>query len=203
LLDALLYAVRDNIRAAGMQYGFAECEIMEDGKPPPRAGNWFVAIHGGKTRPGAANSRNLDELFDFSATLTGRVTVPLDRIGDQLIARNIPLRDTNDVPLALRQGFDAKMEQLRGYLHMNWKITVSTGQTPNSANDNLIAWGSGTGVYGFVEPARYQGGEVPTLVGGDWLGSEPEVDDFALKAELRFAGARRFQPQTASVGAFV
>lgn len=197
MIDALLYAVRDAIRAAGFNYGRAECEIMDDGRPPPRAGNVFVAVHGGRSRPGGANSRNLDLLYDFSVTLTTRVTIPLDRIGDQLIARNIEL-----VPLGQRQGFDAKMDQLRGFLHMNWRATVLTGQTPNSANDNISSWATGT-VYGFVEPARYQGEELPTLVGAEWMGAEPEAQDFAIKSEMKFAGARRFQPQTASVGAFV
>ena len=201
MIDALLYAVRDSIRAAKIGYGIAECEITDDGKPPPRAGNWFAAVHGGRSHPGDANSRNLDELFDFSMTLTGRVTISMDRIGDQMIARNVALVDINNVPLAQRQGFNAKLEQLRAFLHMNWQITVLTGQTPNSANDNLAAWASGT-VYGFVEPARFQGMETPVLVGPDWLGAEPDADQFALKSELRFTNARRFQPQTASVGAF-
>ncbi len=199
MIDALLYAVRDGIRAAGMNYGTAECEITDDGKPPPRAGNWFVAVHGGRSNPGDANSRNLDELFDFSVTLTGRVTIAMDRIGDQMIARNIAL-----VPLAQRQGFNAKVEQLRGFLHMNWRITVVQGNvlpTPPSANDNLAAWCTGT-VYGFVEPARYQGEETPSLQGPNWLGADPESDIFALKCELQFTNARRFQPQTASVGVF-
>lgn len=205
MIDALLYAVRDAIRAAGFNYGIAECEITDDGKPPPRAGNVFVAVHGGKSHPGNANERNLYELFDFSVTLTMRVTVSLDRVGDQQIARNIAL-----VPLGQRTGFNHKVEQLRGFLHSNWKITVLQGQRPASANDNLLAWaasavdGLATGaIYGFVEPARYQGAEVPTLVGADWLGAEPESENFALKSELRFTGAKRFQPQTASVGVFV
>ena len=84
---------------------------------------------------------------------------------------------------------------------MNWRVTVLQGQTPPSANDNIAAWATGT-VYGFVEPARYQGGELPTLVGAEWMGAEPESEDFAIKAELRFTGARRMQPQTAAVGAF-
>lgn len=197
MLDALLYAVRDGIRAAGFNYGAAEVDIMDDGKPPPVAGNVFVAVHGAKSSPGPANSRNLDELYDFSVTLTMRVVVPLDRIGTQLIARNVAL-----VPLAQRQGFNAKVEQLRGFLHMNWAMIVLQGQVPNSANDNLAEWATGT-VYGFVEPARYSGAEVPTLVGGDWLGAEPDAEDFALKSELRFTGARRMQPQTAEVGVFV
>ena len=197
MIDALLYAVRDGIRAAGFSYGKAECEIMDDGRPPPRAGNVFVAVHGGRSRPGQANDNNLFELLDFSVTLTMRVIVPLDRVGDQQIARNLEL-----VPLGQRQGFNAKVDQLRGFLHMNWRVTVLQGQTPNSANDNLAAWATGT-VYGFVEPARYQGEEPPTLVGGDWMGAEPDAADFAIKSELRFSGAKRFQPQSAPVGVFV
>jgi hypothetical protein len=182
-----------------MNYGKAECEIMDDGKPPPRAGNVFAAVHGGRSHPGQANDNNLFELFDLSVTLTMRVTVPLDRLGDQLIARNVAL-----VPFAQRQGFNAKIEQLRGFLHMNWGITVLQGQTPPSANDNLAAWVTGTAaVYGFCEPARYQGAEVPALVGADWLGAEPDSEDFALKSELRFVNAKRFQPVLAQVGPFV
>ncbi len=189
--------MRDGIRAAGMKYDVATCEIMDDGKPPPRVGNYFAAVHGGKSHSGPANQRNLDELFDFSVTLTMRVTVPPDRLGDQQIARNVTL-----VPQAQRHGFNAKLEQLRGYLHSNWTITVLQSQTPNSANDNIIAWCTGT-VYGFVEPARSNGVETPVLVGAEWMGAEPESEDFAIKSELRFTGARRFQPQTAGTGAFV
>ena len=197
MTDALLYAVRDAIRAAGFKYDVASCELMDDGRPTPRSGNYFAAVHSGRSRPGPANSRNLDELFGFSVTLTMRVTVPLDRVGDQQIARNIEL-----VPLAQRQGFNAKLEQLRGFLHMNWRITVKTGQTPRSANDNLAAWATGT-VYGFVEPARCISGiEIPKLVGGEWFASEPEAEEVGITAELRFDGARRMQPQTASVGVF-
>ena len=184
-----------------MNYGKAECEITADGSPPPRCGNVFVAVHGGRTRPGDANDRNLYELYDFSITLTMRVVVPMDRLGDQLIARNLAI-----IPLARRQGFNAKVEQLRAYLHMNWRITVMTGQTPNSANDNLTAWSDdsiSSTVYGFVEPARYQGADLPSLVGGEWMGAAPDSEDFAIKSELRFTGAKRFQPQTASVGVFM
>lgn len=198
MIDALLYAVRDGIRGAGMNYDPATCEIMDDGRPPPRCGNFFVSVHGGRSGPGKDNERNLYELFAFTVTLTMRVVVPLDRLGDQQIARNIAL-----VPLGIRQGFNHKVEQLRAYLHMNWQITVLMGQTPNSANDNLIAWGSGTEVYGFVEPARYRGREEPRLVGGEWFSSTPDTEDMGVVAALRFEDAKRFQPQTAAIGPFV
>jgi hypothetical protein len=187
--------VRDAIRAAGFNYGKTECEIMDDGRPPPRCGAVFVAVHGGSSRSIADNQ--LFELYSFSVTLTMRLArVSFDRIGDQLIARNVA-RD----PLANREGFNAKVEQLRALLHMNWRVTVLTGQTPNSANDNLSAWATGT-VYGFCEPARYRTSEVPKLVGGDWFGAEPDIEDFGVKSEIRFEGAKRFQPQTAAVGPF-
>ena len=195
MIDALLYSVADHIRA-NMNYGITDCDIEEDGKPPPRCGNFYVAVHGGKSRPGDANDRNLYELFGFSVTLTMRITVPADSIGDQMMARNVAL-----VPLGQRQGFQHKVEQLRGFLHMNWKMTVLQGQNPNSANDNLAAWATGT-VYGFCEPARWQGMDVPKMVGGEWFDSEEDVG-MGMVCELRFDGAKRFQAQTASVGPFV
>lgn len=196
MIDALLYAVRDGIRAANMNYGRAEVEIMDDGRPPPRCGNFFAAVHGGKSRSGSANKRNLHELFDFSVTLSCRISVALDRVGDQQIALNL-----NRVPDAQRRGFNAKVEQLRSYLHMNWQITVLTGQTPPSANDNLAAWCTGT-VYGFVVPAAYQGEDLPKLVGGEWFGADPEATENGIVCEMRFVGAERFQPQTVAQGAF-
>lgn len=202
MIDALLYAARDGIRAAGFNYDQTSCEICADGHPPPRCGAFFVAVHGGRSRPGGANQRNLDELFGFSVTLTMRVTVALDRAGDQQVARNLPLKDIGGVPLALRQGFNARLEQLRAYLHSNWAMVVLVNRTPPSANDNLAAWAAGT-VYGFVEPARWAGEEVPRLVGGEWFSAAPDAPDVGIVSEMRFDGARRVQPQTAAVGAFV
>lgn len=178
---------------------------MDDGRPPPRCGNFFVSVHGGRSKPGNANERNLFELFGFSTTLTMRVTVPLDRVGDQQIARNLAR-----IPLAQRLGFNAKVEQLRAYLHMNWKITVLYGEInpPSaSANDNLAAWITPAQleageVYGFVEPARYSGMDVPRLVGGEWFASDPESSEVGIVCELRFDNAKRFQPTTASIGNF-
>ncbi len=197
-----------------MSYGVQECDIMQDGKPRPESGNVFVAIHGGKARPGTGNDNNLSELYDFMVTLTMRVTIPLDRVGDQLIARSMPLT-INSVPAAQRQGFDAKVEQLRAFLHMNWKLVVLQNQTPPSANDNLAAWASVATVYGFAEPMRYRGAEVPSLQGGEWMGAEPDTTRyrgaevaattsvFAIKSALKFEGAKRFQPISASQGSFV
>lgn len=113
-------------------------------------------------------------------------------------------RNLERIPLGERQGFYARAERLRALLHMNWGMVVLQGQTPSSANDNLKAWGYGATTYGFCEPARYQGpGAPPKLVGGEWFGAEPDNEDVGMTSELRFTGAKRFQPITTSVGPFV
>ena len=195
MIDALLYSVRDNIRKAGINYDEASCEIMDSGQPPPRCGNFFAAVHDGMIRSDADNQ--LNEWYEFSVTLTMRVTVPLDRVGDQQLARNIAR-----VPLGERQGFYAKADRLRRLLHMNWNVVVVTGRTPNSANDNLAAWATGT-VYGFCEPMRFLSMESPKLVGGEWFSAEPDAEDIGMKATLTFGRCRRFQPVTEASGPFV
>lgn len=199
MIDALLFAVRDNIRSAGFGYGVAECDIQDDGHPPPRVGNIFVAVYEMSSRSTAR--RNLDEKYAYGVTLTMRVSIPVDRVGSMLLSSKLARASTNGQP-----SFNARMEQLRGFLHMNWSImgvfdAVNTW-TANSANANIAAWSpsSLSPVYGFIEPAGYTGRDKPELVGGEWFGSTPEATDMGLKCELRFDGARRLQPQTLPVG---
>lgn len=176
MIDALLHAVRDAVR--GGNYGYAGdgfCEIMPDGRPPPRAGNVFIAIHEGQSRSRADNC--LDEYFAFVATLTMRVTVPLDRVGIALEA----------MKLVKVTGFNRRAEQLRAFLHMNWAVL-------GLANDNLVNMTDAVSVYGFCEPARYTGMSKPRLVGGEWFGASPEVEQVGLVADLTFDRCRRLQP---------
>lgn len=193
MIDALLVAVKDTIINAGINFDQATCRIRDDGRPTPRAGNWFVSIHGGTSRATADNQ--LFELYDFSVTLTKRIV-------RHSIDNHSPVDERVRDAQGNRYGFNAKIEQLRRILHMNWDMTVLTGKTPNSANDNLIAWGSGT-TYGFVEPPRYRGTEIPTLQGGEWFSSNPEAKDVGIKAQMSFADCKRFQPQTAAVGPYL
>lgn len=196
MIDALLFSVRDAIRAQPFGYGSAAlCEIMDDGHPPAKCGNLFVAIHEGQSQSKAR--RNLDEYFAFAVTLTMVVRLPDDHIGISLLASKLARTATKGQP-----SFNARMEQLRAFLHMNWGMTVVPGQTPASANDNIAAWTPSGSVYGFIEPAAYTGRDKPQLMGGEWLGADPESKDAALVCELRFDGARRLQPQTLAVGPY-
>lgn len=204
MIDALLFSVRDNIRAQSFGYSSPNyCELTgPDGRPPPRVGNFFVSVY--ELASSNTATRNLDEKFSFGLTLTQRIaagSVPRDRIGDQAIASKLARVSGKGNP-----SFNARCEQLRAYLHMNWTITVMTSQTPNSANDNLSQWapaGLAT-TYGFVEPARFAGQDRPQLVYAEWFeAANPESSEMGLKAELRFADARRLQPQTAAVGPYL
>lgn len=195
MIDALLFSVRDNIRAAGFGYGEPQCDIQDDGRPPEAVGNIFVAVHELTSRSTAR--RNLDEYFGFALTVTLRVSIPAFRVGDMQMASKLARTGTKNEP-----SLNARMEQLRGFLHMNWTITVVTGQTVPSANDRIAAWMPSGTVYGFVEPAAYTGRDKPELVGGEWFGAVPDAKDVGIKCEMRFEGARRMQPQTAAVGPY-
>lgn len=183
MIDALLFAVRDNVRDAGWGYDAATCEVAaEEGMPPPRC-DLFVAVHQGPTDSAMDNA--LDEYFGFFLTLTLRVKgVPLDRIGDKLLCSNLARRPG---PNGSRS-FNARVEQLRSVHHMGWGII-------QDANTNLMAWEpDALLVPGFCEPARYRGMEVPRLVGGQWFSADPDSNNVGLVASLRFEGARRLQP---------
>jgi hypothetical protein len=158
---------------------------MDDGKPPPRCGNLFVAVHEGIVRSTMDNA--LDERYGFSLTLTMRVSVPLDRVGDQQLASRLARKAGPGQP-----SFNARLEQLRAWGHVNWTVCLT------NANANLVDWSPpGTiHVYGFVEPARYRSMEKPVLVGPDWFGAAPESGQVGLKSELRFDDARRMQSLT-------
>jgi hypothetical protein len=187
LIDALLYAIRDNLldpaNGLNLKLSQAVCKIMEDGHPAPYAGDLFVAIHQGDER--STNDNVLNEYYSFIVTMTMRVTIPLDRVGEKMLA----------IKLARSSGFNARASRIKNFLHMAWGIL-------QDANENLLNFNpDNTGiVYGFCEPARYRGKIKPVLVGGEWFSATPEADDVGLKADLRFEDCRRFQPIGAYVG---
>jgi hypothetical protein len=175
VIDALLYAVRDAVQGAGLGYDYATCEVRDDGHPPPRCGDIFVAVHQNGLRGDMHNA--LNQYFGFDLTLTMRVTVPLDRVGDRLLAKK----------LARERGFNRRVQELGIFLHMDWGVL-------QDANQLLVAMNpDATLVYGFCEPAAWENTDDPTLVGGEWFAAEPDAEDVGLIAALHFANARRLQ----------
>jgi hypothetical protein len=124
------------------------------------------------------------EYHSVFLSLTFRVQgVPLDRVGDMLLARELAQKKTPGRP-----SFNATANQLKTFLHMNWAILqIANTYLVNSAMD-------GNAVYGFCEPFRYRGMETATLVGGEWFSADPEAAEVGLKADIRFADCRRMQP---------
>jgi hypothetical protein len=187
MIDSLLYAVRDAIRApvttftgnpiTSLGYDERSCEIMPDGRPKPNCGEVFVSVCEDTSR--STNDNCLMEYFAFSVTLTQRVVkVPLDRVGDSMLA----------VKVARQTGHNRRCEALRALLHMNWGAL-------QDANDYLVRYSlPGTGpVYGFCEPARFRAMSRPRFEGGDWLGADADAPQICLATDLQFADARRFQ----------
>ena len=189
MLDALLYAVRNAIRSVNdgqqniaLRYDERNCEIMANGQPKANCGDIFVAVHEGPTRSTQENS--LNDYYSFMVTVTQRVVVPLDRVGDQLLAKQLA---SNKAIAPGGISFNARCEQLRSFLHMNWGIL-------QDANNNLVNWTpDAESVYGFSEPARYRGMETPILVGPDWFWAEEGSGMTGLKSELHFEDCRRLQ----------
>lgn len=190
MIDCLLFAVVDQVQAAGYGYDEATCRITPEGRPPADCGEWFASVHQLGSDCGSMNS--LDEHLGFAVTLTKRVQVPLDRVGDrELAARLARRRGPNRQP-----SFNARAEQLKDLLHMGW-------DTLQAANNNLMEWFADRVVYGFAEPAHYANMDEPRLVGPEWFvasDGQPGSPAVGLVAELRFEGCRRLQPIADYVG---
>lgn len=179
--DPILYSWRDGIRNAAYGYDQSSCEIMPSGEPTPRCGNVFVSVHEGNVRNDMMNA--LNEYFDPSITLTMRVLIPLDRVGNALLASQLA---RSPGPKG-QPSFNARVQLLKVFLHMNWGLL----QDANTNLANMLA--DGNPVYGFCEPAHFASSEIPVLVGGEWFTASPESQDVGLKAEIRFEGCRRLQ----------
>lgn len=174
MIEALLAAVRNGVRK-DLGYDVRNCEVMDSGQPPPACGDIFAAVHQGGVTSDMQNA--LDEWYDFAVTLTQRVTIPLDRVGDEMLAKK----------LARKTGFNRRAHALKVYLHMAWGLLQDANQYIVDVSPDAPT------VYGFCEPAHFESMDLPVLVGGEWFAAEPEAQDVGLKAELRFAGARRLQ----------
>jgi hypothetical protein len=175
-MDALLYGVREAIWKGGMKYDFKNCRIMDDEHPPPDCGNIFVSIHQGAQRSTMQNA--LNELYGYNLTLTMRVAIPLDRVGENLLSLDVE----NE-----KKGWNRLAQQLKVFLHMNWAVLQLANQFLCDANPDAET------VYGFCEPAMFANMDRPVLVGGEWFSAEPDAEDVGLKGTLTFDRCRRLQ----------
>lgn len=185
MIDELLYAVVGTVQLANLGYDAQNCRVVPEGRPPADTGEWFLGVHQGADASSSMNS--LDESLGYQLTLTKRVNVPLDRVGDLELAVKIA-----STPGPNRQpSFNRRCRQLIDILHMDWA-------TLGSANDLLAQWGPPTTAYGACEPAHFATLGEPRLEGPGWFlaadGQGGGTDRVGLVATIHYEGCRRVQP---------
>lgn len=178
--NALLRSVRDQLRAStgsgGLGYATAACEITPDGRPAPRAGKFFVAVHQGGRQQ--IDEEGTEETYAVNVTVSMRVDGPWDRIGPDLLA--LATLGVNDRAAAIRANLTNNQ-----YKVMNYANVLFSAVPDGSGGSGLVN--------GFVEPLWYRGEEGPTLVGGGWFHADDGDQDCGVTLTMRFADARRIQ----------
>lgn len=183
MIDALLFAVRDMLRSPFFGYDERTCDIRASGQPPASIGNYFVAVH--QTGSSSEMDNALDEYLGFDLTLSYKIKVALDRLGDQELASRLARQPGPGGQPSL----NARLDLLRSSLHMCWGLL-------QDANNFLVRVTTGQvdQVAGFCEPARYLGEELPRFESGAWFFADPAADNVALVGVLHFGRCRRLQP---------
>lgn len=175
-VDALMFGTRDMVRE-NLGYSAAQCELVgPEGEPPPRCGQVFLGIHQGEWRNESTES--LDEYFGVYATLTMRIGIPLDRIGELIASKT-----------AEQMGFNRRAERIRAFLHKGEPVIGRANQWLMK----MAPQGSDQ-IYGFSEPLIFNGMEPPHFVTGSWFGGDPGSIEVGIAARLSFDRARRLQP---------
>lgn len=180
--SAYRLAIRDRLREQ-LELNQGECEIQEDGRPAPRAGHTFVAIH-----PGSWNARypadyHLDEVIGVKVTISlksGRY--PSDTTGRNLTGNS---QDADLPP------FELLARQIIAEVHKNYT-------TMQAANDNI-----GNDSAGFIEPLQFTSAPEPQHRSAEWWSranppsarqSQPP-GPAGMSQTITFDGARRIQRQ--------
>ena len=178
MMDALLFSTLDAVTDPANRFGYNEnrdANIMAGGEPPAQCGQWFLSIHEGDVSNESVE--NLDEYFTVILTLTARISIPIDVVGNKLLAVKVA-RDQ-----AQKTGFNARREALRAFLNKNWGIVAK-------ANQYLAQWAIGVEeVYGFCESPIVRRLERQHLVGPEWFSQAPPKE-----------GQRSWTPETGLVG---
>lgn len=177
--EALHFAVRDQLRLPspeGLGLRDIECEVMADGRPPPRCGDYFVSVHGAPSRRGLFHSGFTDEYIGVEVTVTRRINVPFDRLGTEVVDE-------------AARGVNAKVNQIVALLERQ-RYAVMT-----LANETIGSTFNETDTpRGFIEPLYYQDSEKAKIVDAShFMSVEQRLSGVIVN--IRFAGARRIQPE--------
>ena len=170
--EALNNAVKDRLQAH-FDWDDTKCDVMEDGRPKPAAGELFVAISESPGQSLADDS--LDEYYGVLVTVTQRVGFePFDRLGPNVVNQ-------------AKNGLLALGAAIKVVIHSDYVVM-------NKANDYIeqTIVGNAT-VYGFSEPLRFKGPPKVEEKSGAWFHADPQSVEVGLALSLNFARARRLQ----------
>jgi len=140
-----------------------------DSKPPPTAGDLFIAIYGVSTSPLERDlNRGIDMVFDVGITITKRTRYnPYD-----YQSRMALTNDTNEVATWLWKCV--------GWLHQEHDIPY---------NATALIRKSVTSADAFIEPLRFKDMDsVPSFVGEEWFRPDMSADAAYRKATYPYAG---------------
>lgn len=160
---ALALAMRNLLRSL-LSYQNHECETMLDGRPPPRCGPRFIAIHQGARRNEQEGSYEIT--VAISVTVSLRVNGPWDKLG---------VKEINDATTGIEK------------LISDIIATVVKNQETLRVNANTLY---GSTYPGFVECLQYvtDGPIVPRSPG--WFHGEDGDEDAGVSCEIKFDRAK-------------
>lgn len=166
-MSALLLAVRDSLKTS-LSYTEAQCEVGWDGRPHPKAGQVFVAVHPGGIREEYVEGRA--DVYNLTVTLSMRIgQLPVDRVGKSLVV------------LATTGLYD-RAHAIAACLHRNTTVMSDANTTiGGSAN-------------GFCEALRFLSMSIPQQQGPEWWWAEDDANPpVGLSIAIEFGECRRFQ----------
>ena len=166
---ALLQATLEDLRSA-LGYSEADSDVADDGRPHPRCGEHFAAVH--PTGEQGTLTTCFDDLHNVSVTLTQRIQIPFDRRGR--------------VYLLQADKLQRRANKVKIRIHSNYLLM-------NRANALIDEW-EGSPQNGYVEPLFFlQMDARPREVSGRHFHAEGTSIEAGLVIEVRFGKARRIQ----------
>jgi hypothetical protein len=170
---ALHLATRDLIRSQ-LGYTAAQADVTFDGQPPPRCGKIFVGVHRGARDSSLRTGQEI--AYQMQITLTGRVEVPYDRIGTDLMEKAM-------------MGLDERSDAIIDLIHED-----ASHKLLAAINAYIVqAHNQGTAQQEFTEPPSFLGDDGGRMVGGPWFHAAPEAIEMGVALTLRFGKALRIK----------
>lgn len=175
---AMLLSVAEFIRAnfTFKRYILDEvwCAVEPDGRPPPAAGEFFIAVHQGGFRN--ESMEYLHNRHTINLTLTLKIArLPIDRAGIEAIVE-------------MQDGLDEVADWLADNIHLNYEIMGRANELIVEKNKKLKI----DSINQFIEPLRFSTSGACRIVTGEWFhGASQGSGEVGLVQEVVFHEAVR------------